>query len=244
MQRNIVKLPIVSTTMEAVKQYITPQKLAVAVLAEQQQCGLGAGGRSWYSPLGNMYLTIALDTALVPDPILPVFSLFVGLAVRQSLASSGHTFLLKWPNDILNENGQKVSGTLIQSYNDMLLVGIGVNVASCPEILDGGRESGSLHLSGWANATAESVANMCWDNLFERLRQEKNVSRLAVVDEYRKHMNWKTTMFKRNADGSRGIAVKGVNLTEWGHLIVRDEEGNEETLMASYLFYLFCEKKF
>jgi len=40
---------------------------------------------------------------------------------------------LKWPNDVLIEE-KKVCGTLIEVENDYMLIGIGCNVVTAPEV--------------------------------------------------------------------------------------------------------------
>jgi len=60
----------------------------------------------------------------------------VGCGVCLGLASLGFVPLLKWPNDvalILDGRPCKVCGCLLEERGGVLLAGIGVNVASCPE---------------------------------------------------------------------------------------------------------------
>ena len=92
--------------------------------------GRGRQQRAWFSPSGN----IAMSIVLYPDiGNLPYLVMMASLAVTHSIeAITGLQTQIKWPNDILIE-GRKVSGILIENEikGDRVvyaLVGIGINV--------------------------------------------------------------------------------------------------------------------
>jgi len=104
-----------------------------SVLAvELQTAGRGRLGRSWHSSLGTA-LTFSLlwrfDCGL---NALSGLSLGVGVAIVRALKKLGaQDVRLKWPNDILTEQG-KLAGVLIEAQGDMLgpsavVIGIGLN---------------------------------------------------------------------------------------------------------------------
>lgn len=104
-----------------------------SVLAvEWQTAGRGRLGRNWHSSLGSA-LTFSLlwrfDCGL---NALSGLSLGVGVAVVRALKRLGATDVhLKWPNDILTEQG-KLAGVLIEAQGDVLgpsavVIGIGMN---------------------------------------------------------------------------------------------------------------------
>jgi len=104
--------------------------LPFAVTAETQSMGRGRCGKSWDSPPGGLWLTLALT---VPSPERVRQSAMVAAHAVASvvLAETGVRTLVKWPNDLLVKR-RKVCGilaeTLVQSGMTTLLVGIGVNV--------------------------------------------------------------------------------------------------------------------
>jgi BirA family biotin operon repressor/biotin-[acetyl-CoA-carboxylase] ligase len=59
----------------------------------------------------------------------------------QSRVQSGDHVYLKWPNDVLIGE-KKVCGILIEVENDRLLIGIGCNVLTAPEVSNIGAEAG------------------------------------------------------------------------------------------------------
>jgi BirA family biotin operon repressor/biotin-[acetyl-CoA-carboxylase] ligase len=104
---------------------------------ELQTAGRGRMGRVWHSGLGTS-LTFSLlwrfDCGL---NALSGLSLAVGVAVARALDKLGAQGVqLKWPNDILTEQG-KLAGVLIEAQGDMLgpsdvVVGIGLNCTLPP----------------------------------------------------------------------------------------------------------------
>jgi BirA family biotin operon repressor/biotin-[acetyl-CoA-carboxylase] ligase len=101
------------------------------IIAGEQTGGRGRLKRAWFSPRGN----IALSIILYPDiASLPYLVMIASLAAAQSIESvTGKKTQLKWPNDILIE-GKKVGGILIENEvkGDKVsfsIIGIGINVA-------------------------------------------------------------------------------------------------------------------
>lgn len=110
-----------------------------AVLAARQTAGRGRLGREWSSPPGGVYASIVLRPK-VETPEAIVLPLVVGLGVARGLDSLGARTLLKWPNDLLSEDGRKVAGVLLEGLSEgwlisWIIAGVGINVrgASGPE---------------------------------------------------------------------------------------------------------------
>lgn len=104
-----------------------------SVLATRQWAGRGQMRRTWISRPGNLFAAWRL-----PVPSLPwqnMISVLVGWTVCLGLGELGLPVQLKWPNDILL-HGRKIGGILIEERGDVLLAGIGINIASCPEDAD------------------------------------------------------------------------------------------------------------
>lgn len=110
----------------------------LAVLARRQTAGRGSRGRAWLAPAGNLNLSVLLRPAR-PAAQAGMFSLAAGLALCQALQPYlASPLVLKWPNDVLL-GGQKLAGILIDAAPsgqklDWLVIGLGVNIATAPEI--------------------------------------------------------------------------------------------------------------
>ena len=104
---------------------------ATVVTAREQTAGRGRVGRSWDSPVGNLYLSVLLRLDLAPGRIAEL-SFVAALAVAEMVdAFAAGRVSLKWPNDVLID-GAKVAGILVEQANGATVIGIGVNVAHCP----------------------------------------------------------------------------------------------------------------
>ena len=121
----------IASTQDAARQIaLDGHLLPFAVIAETQSAGRGRRGKSWDSPQGGLWLTLALA---VPSPETIRQSAMVAAHAVASvvLTETGVRTLVKWPNDLLVKR-RKVCGilaeTLVQSGTTTLLVGIGLNV--------------------------------------------------------------------------------------------------------------------
>ena len=101
-----------------------------SVLATRQWAGRGQMRRDWISRPGNLFAAWRLP--MPPGPWQNMLSILVGWTMCHGLAELGVPVRLKWPNDIL-VHGRKVGGILIEERGDVLLAGIGLNIASSPE---------------------------------------------------------------------------------------------------------------
>jgi len=105
--------------------------------AETQTGGKGRSGRTWVSPPGNLYASTVVNLVEGDHPA-QTLALVIGLAVHQhvvnSLMISDHRdVMLKWPNDVL-VRGAKVAGILLERCGDVIVAGIGINIAFAPQI--------------------------------------------------------------------------------------------------------------
>ena len=97
-----------------------------AISTCHQTKGRGRLGRKWQDGKGNLMVSLVLPKPK-KEPYLYTF--LVSLAVAKTLEKLSPK--IKWPNDILID-GKKVCGILLETTQDKLIVGIGVNISSCP----------------------------------------------------------------------------------------------------------------
>jgi BirA family biotin operon repressor/biotin-[acetyl-CoA-carboxylase] ligase len=103
------------------------------VHADEQTAGRGRLSRRWSSPPGNLYLSIVLRPNVAPARCVEigfVAALAVADAVDAMLPRQVHA-TLKWPNDVLVRDG-KIAGILVEQVDDMVILGIGLNVLQAP----------------------------------------------------------------------------------------------------------------
>ena len=103
-------------------------------VADHQTAGRGRLGRVWEAPpAANLLMTVLLRPG--PDVAAHLAVAAVALAGRDAAAAvAGVGCGLKWPNDLLVEDGRKLAGVLAETDGrGAVAVGIGLNVAWAPE---------------------------------------------------------------------------------------------------------------
>ena len=126
-----------STNDEAAKLARAGAAHGTIVIAERQTAGRGREGRVWQSPTGNVYLSAVLRPPLAPGDVPPL-TLAIGIGACDAVREFGAHVQLKWPND-LYVAGKKLAGVLVEAQSqgaklESVIVGIGVNLATMPEL--------------------------------------------------------------------------------------------------------------
>jgi BirA family transcriptional regulator, biotin operon repressor / biotin---[acetyl-CoA-carboxylase] ligase len=104
-----------------------------AIHADEQTAGRGRLSHVWFSPPGNLYLSVLLRTGQ-PASRCAELSFLTALAVAdtvEALLPRQIRSMVKWPNDVL-VNGAKIAGILLEQVNDATIIGIGLNVLQAP----------------------------------------------------------------------------------------------------------------
>ena len=103
------------------------------VHADEQIAGRGRLAHTWFSPPGNLYISILLRTG-EPASRCAELSFLAALAVADTvemLLPRQIRTVLKWPNDVLVAGG-KIAGILLEQEDDATIIGIGLNVLQAP----------------------------------------------------------------------------------------------------------------
>jgi BirA family biotin operon repressor/biotin-[acetyl-CoA-carboxylase] ligase len=128
-----------STNDEAKRRALEGAPHGTVITAEAQTAGRGRDGRSWSSPVGNVYASLILRPAVaLREAAALSFAAALALGDGLDLLVPLDTAIgFKWPNDVL-VNGRKIAGILLEAEAqgaalDFLVIGLGVNCASHPE---------------------------------------------------------------------------------------------------------------
>jgi BirA family biotin operon repressor/biotin-[acetyl-CoA-carboxylase] ligase len=108
-----------------------------ALVAEFQSAGRGRFDRRWESPPRSGLTFSALFRPEVPLPRWGWLPLLAGVALAETVTGvTGLEVSLKWPNDLLAPDGEhKLAGILAQTADDVVVIGIGLNVSASAEEL-------------------------------------------------------------------------------------------------------------
>ncbi len=209
-------------------------KHGTVVIANHQTSGRGRLGRDFFSPKDSglyMSLVIRPDKIHITPSLLTVAA---GVAVcRATISLTNKAPQIKWVNDIFL-NGKKICGILAESGTstnlssiDYIIVGIGLNVNTAPEVFPGKLSdiAGSLFPK---NITRSKIAAEII-NEFEKITLSDNVE--TLIEEYKRYslILGKKISFTKNGETFTGIAVD-INIE--GNLVVELENGETITLKS------------
>ena len=130
------------------------------LVADRQTGGKGRQGRTWFDGSGN-FMGSTVVQLRPSDPPAPTLALLAGVALYETvdpMVADRGALTLKWPNDLLLD-GAKLAGILLERVGDTVIVGIGVNLATAPDLPD--RQTVALSSLGCAcnrDTFAEALA--------------------------------------------------------------------------------------
>lgn len=131
-----------------------------AVLADRQTEGRGRQGNRWESAAGaGLWLSAALPASAGVAPGLVLQRAMA--AAAQVLDPEGRILGLKWPNDLVAWKADrlvKVGGILGEQVGARLILGLGVNLTSAPEIPGRAVPPSCLRDLGLRPSSAETLA--------------------------------------------------------------------------------------
>ncbi|MEO0237104.1 MAG: biotin--[acetyl-CoA-carboxylase] ligase [candidate division WOR-3 bacterium] len=96
------------------------------IVAKTQTKGYGRFNRKWESDEGGLYFTFSYDSKrLTYSP--QFFSIVCCMGVYNHLKSEIEDLTYRWPNDLLVKD-KKISGILLEYFDNFIIAGIGINV--------------------------------------------------------------------------------------------------------------------
>jgi BirA family biotin operon repressor/biotin-[acetyl-CoA-carboxylase] ligase len=108
-----------------------------SVRCDEQLAGRGRRGRAWHAPAGTAMLASILLRPSRPAEELPTLALVGGLAACEVARSLGAAARVRWPNDVVTDQG-KLAGVLAELVTGdapCVLLGIGLNASLTREQL-------------------------------------------------------------------------------------------------------------
>lgn len=109
------------STQDEVKKALKEGAQEILISTDHQIAGRGRQGAKWV----QFNDALAFSFTLKPNENLTLTPLEVGVHLANFFSSK---VFLKWPNDLLNESGQKLGGILCQLVGNTVVVGIGLNL--------------------------------------------------------------------------------------------------------------------
>jgi BirA family biotin operon repressor/biotin-[acetyl-CoA-carboxylase] ligase len=211
-----------STNREAARLAQDGAEHGTIVITERQTEGRGRQGRAWMSSEGqNLTFSMILRPRL-PTAQAPLLCLGAAVAIAE-VTDLG----IKWPNDVLDDEGRKVCGVLAELVTvgprlDAVILGVGLNVFQTefpPELPN----PGSLALLGRQGDRAALLGRLTREILTRAAELETNPG--WVLEAWRQRAR---TLGRRVRVGeTEGVAE---DIREDGALLIRTPRGLKAVL--------------
>ena len=105
----------------------------LAVIADEQSCGIGSRENGWSGGRGNLFLSFAVELQQLPGDLpLSSASIYFAFMMKSVLNMLGEEVWLKWPNDLYSGE-EKIGGIMTQKIRKTLVCGIGINLVAAPD---------------------------------------------------------------------------------------------------------------
>lgn len=227
-----------STNADALESLTSGADTGLCVVAGEQTAGRGRRGRSWVSDpgAGLWSSTVVRD---YPQPArLP---LLASLAVVDAAAQIGGPVVhVKWPNDVLADDGRKLAGILVEAAAREpgvgsadgtaavagAVVGIGINMGHAEESLP------APGATSWR--IAHSVVpdrNTLLAELLVALNNRLTTEWSRSLADYRRWCRTLGTGVEIDLPGGNRIEGQALDVDDEGHLLVDDGE-SPQTIVA------------
>jgi BirA family biotin operon repressor/biotin-[acetyl-CoA-carboxylase] ligase len=204
-----------------------PEGLVVS--ADFQSAGRGRLDRSWDARPGDgLLVSVLLRPRGLPRARWGLIASAVALAARATCRRvAGVTPQIKWPNDLLAEDGRKLAGILAVESHGAVVVGMGLNVHGAPpgaaslDELAGRRVARADLLVGWLRDLDGLLED--WNEVGARYRRE-----CATVGQ------------RVSVELAAGRFVTGVvqEIDDMGLLVMRSDDGAIQALAVGDVTHL------
>ena len=182
-----------------------------SLLSINQTCGRGTRKKNWISIPGNLFLS-TLIRPNVEIAKLSQISIIFGLSLFQFIKSLGvnkKTIRIKWPNDILIES-KKVSGILVERFEDFCVIGVGLNINSHPS--ENNTSIQSTSLSNYIN-TSELKLSKLSSQLLDYFYKNYNIWLSNFLNPFLDQINSNLAFLNNKINFIHGKIIKSGKIT-------------------------------
>ena len=218
----------VTSTMDEIKKECYKSNVNTLLMAYTQTAGRGRNNNTWVSNLGNLFLSIKLNTLKISNPL--ILNYITGIVVYDTIKfflEKNTDMYIKWPNDLLI-NKKKIAGILRDSISkgnkiSELYVGIGINTRIAPSNLD--YETTSLKNEKSINISRKKILSklIFYFNYWEKVFQNKSFIYIANCWMERSLPINSRISFKDNKKIINGV-YKGINKAGFIKILINNKE--------------------
>ena len=236
--RKISYFDVIDSTNSEIKRQAEKEFIpGMLAIAEKQTLGRGRKERHWESPAKTgIWMSFAVKPDLPPYKA-SMITLVTALAVAKAIKDvTGLNTEIKWPNDIVI-GSRKVVGILTEMSAEMttinyVVIGIGINVNMESFPAEPEDKATSLYIAGGRKVRRSSIVakfGKYFEKYYEIFCRDGNLS--GIKEEYEE------LLVNRNKEvyiieGDSRIKRVAIGIDTDGELLVKDDNGNIEKIMA------------
>lgn len=183
------------------------------VLSLSQTSGRGRRGSSWQTQEGGLACTWVLSEETLERYSPGLIQTSVGAAVSDALGCC-----VKWPNDLVTEDGRKLGGILVEGNSGDVGIRVGIGLNRQGGVIDG------VAVAGWDEFVGEKTAIEVFEILDPVISSHFEEHSLApsLEEDELVTLSWKR-LARSLSTGvglkSKGLRVRAVGLSSGGHLL-------------------------
>ena len=205
------------------------------LVADRQTNGRGRQGRDWRDGAGN-FMGSTVARLRQSDHPASSLALVAGIATFEAVrrvVPQDTKLALKWPNDLMVA-GAKLAGMLLERRDNHVVVGIGVNLKTAPELSDRPTASLATTTEVERNRFAEELA----DAMRGELERWRAAPLVATVQRWERYAHPRGTALDVRPPGESCLSGSFDGLTEDGALRLRLLDGTSRVIHAGDVFLL------
>jgi len=232
---NLLMFDELGSTNDEAKRLAQSRPIGKFVLsAKKQTSGRGRYGRAWTSMSGNLFMSL-LTSPELPIEIFAQSSFVAAISVHEALSSiiKDHQVSLKWPNDVLVD-GAKIAGILLESIDEYLIVGIGVNVKRHPVIAD--RHTTSFTKLKYSDISADLVMDLIMQSFEYYYKVWMHDGFESIRHEWLLRAHKAGTVITIN-DGKVRLSGEFMDIDHMGSIRIKLTTGEIHTMSAGEVFF-------
>ena len=220
----------VSSTMDEIKKDCYKSNLNTLLMAYLQTDGRGRKNNKWISNLGNLFLSVKLNTFHISDAFL--LNYLSGIIIYDTINSflaEKKNILIKWPNDILIDK-KKIAGILIDTHSNgsklfASYIGIGINIKVAPINLK--YPTTCLNNESLLNLSRKTILDklIFYFNYWEKIFKVKS-SAYILKAWMKRSLPVNSKIFFKTKEGLINGIYKGINLNGSIKILINDKESN------------------
>ncbi len=203
--------------------------------ADAQKSGKGRMGRQWDSQTGNL-LASTIVRLLPGDPAAASLAFVAAVAAHKSVSKlSPFAFAqIKWPNDLLNMDGEKFCGILLERADNAVVVGMGVNLAYHPYGLD--RPVTSIAAMGLAVPSPQEFLEILAADFAATLSQWRNYGTAPIFNDWQQRAHPIGSLITGQLPNGDALEGAFAGLDDDGALMLRLADGTIRVIHAGDVF--------